>query len=319
MMAWYTANAVVVQATMTTLLLALSIQLPLRVGVFSFAGVGCFGIGGYTAAILYTKFDVDTWPAVALGTLLAGGLCYLLGLIIHKLSGLYLGMATIAFSLIVAVAATNGGSLTGGASGIFGALGGITNLHVLLLLALVVAGLAISEYGRFGRMIDTVREDPELAAALGINVGRYRKLTFLASGLIGGLAGAVTTLLRSTITPAEVNFHMVVVALTVIIIGGSSSWLGALIGAIVITWLPTVLSFVADWESIIYGFLVALAAIFLPGGVLGLAKDLIHRWRARRRPTPPAPPASEAEKIPGGEPSSPATERSLASTQGGTS
>ena len=117
MIAWYTTNAVVLQATMTTLLLALSIQLPLRMGVFSFAGVGCFGIGGYTAAILYTKFDLDTWTAVALGTLLAGILCYLLGLIIHKLSGLYLGMATVAFTLIIAVVVTNGGSLTGGASG----------------------------------------------------------------------------------------------------------------------------------------------------------------------------------------------------------
>ncbi|WP_262106593.1 branched-chain amino acid ABC transporter permease [Arthrobacter sp. Marseille-P9274] len=317
MIAWYTTNAIVLQATMTTLLLALSIQLPLRMGVFSFAGVGCFGIGGYTAAILYAKFDVDTWTAVALGTLLAGILCYLLGLIIHKLSGLYLGMATVAFTLIVAVVATNGGSLTGGASGIFGALGGITNLQVFLLLALVIAGLAIFERGRFGRKIDTVREDPELASALGINVTRYRKLVFLASGLIGGLAGAVTTLLRSTITPAEINFHMVVMALTVIIIGGSSSWLGALIGAIVITWLPTVLSVVAEWESIIYGFLVALAAIFLPRGVLGLAKDLIHRWRSRRRTTPPAPPSSDAVMMPDDESSDPEPERSLASPQGG--
>jgi branched-chain amino acid transport system permease protein len=316
MMDWYMSNSVVIQATMTTLLLALSIQLPLRMGVFSFAGVGCFGIGGYTAAILFTKFSMGTWPAIAIGTLLAGVLCYLLGLIIHKLSGLYLGMATIAFTLIVAVVATNGGTLTGGASGLFGALGGITNLHVFLLLAVVIIGLAISEFGRFGRKIDTVREDPELAAALGINVTSYRKMTFLASGLIGGLAGAVTTLLRSTITPAEVNFHMVVTVLTVIIIGGSSSWLGALIGAIIITWLPTVLSVVAEWESIIYGFLVALAAIFLPSGILGLAKNLIHRRKSTGGSTPPAG-KPEADTKPDDAPSSPEPEPSLSSTSGG--
>ncbi len=314
MIDWYIANSVVIQATMTTLLLALSIQLPLRMGVFSFAGVGCFGIGGYTAAIAFTQFDMGTWPAVALGTVIAGVLCYLLGLIVHKLSGLYLGMATIAFTLIVAVVATNGGTITGGASGIFGALGGITNLHVFILLAVVVIGLAVSEYGRFGRKIDTVREDPELAVALGINVTRYRKLTFLASGLLGGLAGAVTTLLRSTITPAEINFHLVVVALTVIIIGGSSSWLGALIGAIVITWLPTVLSFVADWEQIIYGFVVALAAIFLPGGVLGLAKDLIRRRRSGRGTTPPA---SGVAVTADDEPTAPEPSRTPVPSQGG--
>ncbi|MGD6979083.1 MULTISPECIES: branched-chain amino acid ABC transporter permease [Citricoccus] len=315
MIDWYTANSVVIQATMTTLLLALSIQLPLRMGVFSFAGVGCFGIGGYTAAIAFTKFGMGTWTAVAFGTVLAGVLCYLLGLLVHKLTGLYLGMATIAFALIVSVVATNGGSLTGGASGLFGALGGITNLHVFLLLAVVIIGLAISEAGRFGRKIDTVREDPELAVALGINVTRYRKLTFLASGLIGGLAGAVTTLLRSTITPAEVNFHLVVVALTVIIIGGSSSWLGAFIGAVFITWLPTVLSFVAEWEPIIYGFVVALAAIFLPGGILGLVKDLRHRRGARRGSTPP--PEEGAAAPPDDEPHAPEPSRTPVPSQGG--
>lgn len=314
MTGWYTANAVLIQATMTTVLLALSIQLPLRMGVFSFAGVGCFGIGGYTAAIAFTRYELGTWPAVALGSVLAAVLCFLLGLLIHKLTGLYLGMATVAFTLIIAVVATNGGKLTGGASGIFGALGGITNLHVFILLAAVVAALTFSEIGPMGRRIDTVREDPELAAALGINVARYRKITFLASGFIGGLAGAVTTLLRSTITPAEVNFHLVVMALTVIIIGGAGSWLGAVIGAVIITWMPTVLSFVSEWETVIYGFVVALAAIFLPGGALGLGKDLGRRLRRRRRPRPPV---AGSVSVADPEPETPDTSRSPVATNGG--
>lgn len=314
MTGWYTANAVLIQATMTTLLLALSIQLPLRMGVFSFAGVGCFGIGGYTAAISFTRFDLGTWPSVALGSVVAAVLCYLLGLLIHKLTGLYLGMATVAFTLIVAVVATNGGRLTGGASGIFGALGGITNVHLVVLLAVIVAGLTLCEIGPMGRRVDTVREDPELAAALGIDVARYRQVTFLASGFIGGLAGAVTTLLRSTITPAEVNFHLVVMALTVIIIGGAGSWLGAAIGAVIITWMPTVLSFISEWEAVIYGFVVALAAIVLPGGVLGLIKSLLRRLQRRRRPQPRP---DRAEAAPDPEPVLPETAPSPVTTQGG--
>lgn len=288
MMSWYLSNAVVIEATMTTLLLALSIQLPLRVGVFSFAGVGCFGIGGYTAAIAMTRFDMSAWPAILLGTVLAGIACYLLGLLVQRLTGLYLAMATVAFTLIVAVIATNGGQMTGGASGIFGAVGGLFNWQVFLILAAVIAVLAFSEIGPLGRKIDTVREDPELAASLGINVSKYRQLTFLASGIIGGLAGSVTTLLRSTITPAEVNFHLIVIALTVIIIGGFGSWIGALIGAIFVTWLPTFVQGVAEWEPLIYGVLVTLAAIFLPGGVLGFIKDMIYKSRSKKR-TPPSP------------------------------
>lgn len=294
MMSWYASNAVVIEATMTTLLLALSIQLPLRVGVFSFAGVGCFGIGGYTAAIAMTRFDMDAWPAIIVGTVLAGIACYLLGLIVQKLNGLYLAMATVAFTLIVAVVATNGGQFTGGASGIFGAVGGLSNWQVFVLLAIVIAVLAFSELGSMGRKVDTVREDPELAASLGINVTRYRQMTFLASGIIGGLAGSVTTLLRSTITPAEVNFHLIVTALTVIIIGGFGSWIGALIGAVFVTWLPTLVQGLAEWEPLIYGALVVLAAIFLPGGVLGVIKDLLYKIRSRGHTVPPTSGGSNA-------------------------
>lgn len=282
MIDWYYSNVVLIQSTLTTLLLALSIQVPLRVGVFSFAGVGAFGLGGYAAAISMTRFDLSTVPSVLIGMVLSGVVVFLLGLIVAKLTGLYLAMATIAFTLIVAVFAVNGGEFTGGASGIFGALGDITTGGLFVVCLVVVLLLAVTERGGLGRQLDTVREDPELANSLGISVTFHRRMSFLISGLLGGLAGGLTTLLRSTITPAEVNFHLVVLALTVIVVGGAGSWVGALIGAIVFVWLPTWLHFVSEWEELIYGVLVTVAAIFLPKGVLGLIRDRIHHYRSRR-------------------------------------
>lgn len=279
MIDWYNSNSVLIQQTLTTLLLALSIQIPMRMGVFSFAGVGAYGIGGYTAAMAMLHLGWSTFPAIALGMLVPGVVTYLLGLLVQRLTGLYLGMATISFTLIVSVIAVNGGELTGGASGLFGALGDLTLFDILLVVVVVVALTQLTESRGLGRRIDAVRHDPELANAMGINVGRYRRATFLASGLVGGLAGAITTLLRSTITPAEVNFHLVVLALTVIVVGGSRSWIGVLIGSIVFVWLPTWLDFVSEWEEFIYGVIVALAAVFLPQGVLGVVRDLWHRFR----------------------------------------
>lgn len=223
----------------------------------------------------------STWPSVIIGALAAGVAVFLLGLVVQRLTGLYMGMATIAFTLIVSVLAVNGGDLTGGAGGLYGALGDITMAHIVVVVLAVVALLAWTEARGLGRRIDTVREDPELANALGINVVGYRQLSFLLSGIVGGLAGAITTLLRSTITPAEVNFHLVIVALTAIVVGGARSWMGALIGAVIFVWLPTWLSFVQEWEKVAYGFIVAAAAIYLPNGVLGVAKDLLHRFRTR--------------------------------------
>ena len=278
---WYLSNIVLVQSTFTTLLLALSVQIPMRMGVFSFAGIGAYGIGGYVAAMCMVHREWTTVPAIVAGTLAAGIATFLLGLVVQRLTGLYMGMATIAFTLIVAVLAVNGGEWTGGASGLFGALGDITTGLIIGCAAVVVVLLQFTEMGGLGRRIDTVREDPELANAMGINVARYRRLSFLASGLVGGLAGALVTLLRSTITPDLVNFHLVVLALTVIVVGGSGSWIGALIGSLIFVWLPTWLVFIGEWEEIVYGVIVALAAIFLPSGVLGVAKNLWHRFRTR--------------------------------------
>lgn len=278
---WYYMNVVLIQTTLTTLLLALSIQVPLRFGVFSFAGVGAFGVGGYGAAMAMVHLEWSTWPAVAIGALAAATAVLVLGLVVRRLTGLYMGMATIAFTLIVSVVAVNGGDATGGAGGLYGALGEISMQQILLVVAGVVAVLVWTEARGLGRRIDTVREDPELANALGIDVNGYRLMSFAVSGLIGGLAGAITTLLRSTITPAEVNFHLVIVALTAIVVGGARSWLGALIGAVIFVWLPTWLSFVQEWEKVAYGFIVAAAAIYLPNGVLGVLKDALHRFRTR--------------------------------------
>ncbi|MGB3698318.1 MAG: branched-chain amino acid ABC transporter permease [Gordonia sp. (in: high G+C Gram-positive bacteria)] len=278
---WYYSNTVLLQQTLTTLLMALSIQIPMRMGVFSFAGIGAFGIGGYTAAAAMLHLGWATLPSIVLGMLIPGVVVYLLGLIIQKLTGLYLGMATIAFTLIVSVVAVNGGDLTGGAAGLFGALGDLTFESILVVTVVVVAITQVTESGGLGRRIDAVREDPELASALGIDVVRYRRLSFLASGLVGGLAGGITTLLRSTITPAEVNFHLVVLALTVIVVGGTRSWIGVAIGSVVFVWLPTVVSFVGEWEEFIYGVVVVLAALFLPNGVFGVLRDAWHRIRIR--------------------------------------
>ena len=281
MSTWYDMNVVLIQTTLTTLLLALSIQVPLRFGVFSFAGVGAFGIGGYGAAMAMVHLGWSTWPAIALASVVAGLVVFLLGLVVQRLTGLYMGMATIAFTLIVSVLAVNGGDWTGGPMGLYGALGEISVLQIVVVVLVVVGLLQVTELRGMGRRIDVVRDDPELANALGVDVARYRQLSFFVSGLIGGLAGAITTLLRSTITPSEVNFHLVILALTAIVVGGSRSWVGALIGSVIFVWLPTWIGFFAEWERVAYGFIVALAAIYLPSGVLGVVKDAWHRFSTR--------------------------------------
>lgn len=303
-MSWVDANMVLIQGSITTLLLALSLQYPLRVGVFSFAGVGCYGIGAYAASVAVARHGWTTWPAVVLGAVTAAVAGLVLGLILSRLNGLYLAMATIAFDLIVVVAAGNAASITGGYMGLYGAVGQIALWHLGLIALAVVVAFGISEFGGMSRRIEAVHDDPALAASMGINVARYRLTAFVISGAVAGLGGALLALIRTAVTPDAFDFPLVVVALTVVVVGGSRSWVGVLIGALIFTWLPDLLDFVGRWRDVVYGAFVTVTAIYLPGGVWGGGVALRRRILQRRntdRTSPDDPsdgePVSPAEEL----------------------
>jgi branched-chain amino acid transport system permease protein len=288
------ANAVLVQATFIGLVLALSVQVPLRMGVFSFAGAGSYGIGAYLAGIVTLRYETPGLLAVLLAAAVTAVVGLLLGLVIARLAGLYLAMATVAFDLIISVIAINGGDLTGGPTGLYGVLTDFGTPQLIGVSLVVLVLVALSEVGRTGRRVDAVRDDPELAASVGISVRRYRLIAFVASGALGGAAGAMNILVRSTVTPQDIGFGLIVLALTMIIVGGARSWKGAVLGAVIFTWLPEVLTFVGDWQPLIYGVIVALAAIFLPRGIHGLIVDSRRAMQRRRREKSTGGPAGVA-------------------------
>jgi branched-chain amino acid transport system permease protein len=281
------ANAVLVQATFIGLVLALSIQVPLRMGVFSFAGAGSYGMGAYLAGIVTLKYEIPGVLAVVIAATATAVVGLLLGLVIARLAGLYLAMATVAFDLIISVIAINGGELTGGSTGLYGVITDFGTPQLIVVSLILLALVAMSELGRTRRRVDAVRDDPELAASVGISVRRYRLVAFVVSGALGGAAGAMNILVRSTITPQEIGFSLIVLALTMIIVGGARSWKGAVLGAVIFTWLPELLTAVGEWQAIIYGLMVALAAIYLPRGIHGLFVDASRALKRRRRQEAP--------------------------------
>lgn len=296
---WYDGHLVLLQAIFTGMLLAFSVQVPIRTGVFSFAGIGSYAIGGYTAAILVAKHGWPEAPAVVAAMALAGLVGYLLSLIVQRLDGLYLGMATIAFDLILGVIATNWRSVTGGATGLYGVLGNVPMPVLAGLTVVVIILLAFTERGRLGRRITAVNRDPHLASSVGVRVSSYRQAAFVISGLLGALAGALNTLITTTIGPGNVGFTLIVTALTMIIVGGARSWLGPAIGAVIFTWLPDLLQFVSQWQAVIYGFIVAVAAVWMPGGLIGVATNLYRRSGGRSAvPAKAADPADAYEVTP---------------------
>ncbi|MTD13417.1 branched-chain amino acid ABC transporter permease [Nakamurella sp. YIM 132087] len=291
MIQWFDANIILIQTTAVSIVLALSVQFPMRCGVFSFGGIGAFGLGAYTGALLIIHQDVSPFLAVAAATLVGAVVSLALGVLVQRLRGLYLAMSTVAFCLIITVLATNGGTLTGGANGLFGVITTFGVVEMWSLVVVVVALVAATEHGKLARRIAVVRDDPELASSIGISNGFYRLLAFGVSGALGGCAGTLSVLVRTTVSPAEIGFPLVVLALTMIIVGGARSWKGAVIGAVIFTWLPEILTFVGEWQAVIYGFVVAIAVIWFPRGIYGLFVDAALRRGQRRRAATTAPAA----------------------------
>ncbi len=284
---WYGQHITIIQSSVIYVLLAFSVQLALRAGVFSFAGVGFFGLGGYAAAILALRGVPGPLAVltVAVGAVIPG---YLLALLMARLRDLYLGMATIAFTLMISVFASNGGNLTGGAVGLF-SIPYWASTPVMLAIFVVAAVLMNRlERGNFGRALEALRENQDLTLSMGVDVHKQRKFIFTLGTVLGALSGALYVLTLTAIDPETASFRLVVSTLTMVILGGVGTWIGPVAGALIVVWLPVYLGPLEKWADAIYGLIVVVIAMYAPDGLAALAR---RGWaalarRERRKPWP---------------------------------
>jgi branched-chain amino acid transport system permease protein len=281
MSGFYSSHVTLFQQTAIFVILALSFQVVLRSGVFSFASVGFYGIGAYATANLAKH----GWPtaAVVLTVVVATALVgYALSLPLIRLRGLYLGMVTFAFDEILVVVANNGGKLTGGPIGLFGV--SLTISTGALFALAIVAALLLSqlERRRLGRSLEMLRVDEQLARAMGVDVTRQRNFIFALSAALGSLAGVLNTITTSSIAPTGFGFDLIVAGLTMAVVGGVASWRGAVLGALIVVWFPEVFGFAGAYKAIVYGVLVILVVAFEPDGLLGIIRSAVGGIRSVR-------------------------------------
>jgi branched-chain amino acid transport system permease protein len=282
---WYASNIVLIQTTLIYALLSLSFQVVLRAGVFSLASVGFYGLGSYTFAIL-TLHGVPEWLAFVAVVVVSVLLGLVIGLLVNRLRGLYLALFTVAFDLILTVLATNGGDLTGGPVGLFGvppALGTGGMAVLVVIAALVVWQL---ERHSIGRSFEALRLNEDMARSVGLEVGRRRMVVFCTSAVLGACAGVANVSAFTTVNPQSAGFSLVTAGLTMAVLGGIGRWQGALIGAVIVAWLPEVLGNIGNYQAVVNGAIIIVLVVFAPDGVLGLAT---RGWRRLRNRNDPAP------------------------------
>ncbi|HEX3141851.1 MAG TPA: branched-chain amino acid ABC transporter permease, partial [Rhizobacter sp.] len=249
-------------------------------GQVSFGHVGFYAIGAYAVATLTAKAGMNFWLAWPIAVLLCAAAGWLLALPALRVKGPYLAMVTIAFGFIVEHGAVEWRGLTGGQNGLMGIaqpslFGQVTGERAVAMIALlataaVLAGFAWLSRGTWGAAMRAVKDSETAAESIGIHPLQVKTVAFALSAALAGLAGGLFAPLSGFVTPNSFAFIQSILFVLVVVIGGSGSVLGPLIGAVIVGVLPELLSSLEEYRLLFFGGLLLVVLWVAPDGVVGL-------------------------------------------------
>ncbi len=281
-------------------LFALSLNLLLGyTGLVSFGHAAYFGIGAYVCAILMKSYGVPFLLSFPAAGLAAAFFALVFGFFCVRLTKIYFAMLTLAFAQIVWAICFKWNDVTGGEQGLpnvpypelawmasIPGLGGLRAgdhfyLAVLVLVAVAVAALHRIVSSPYGRMLTVIRENPERAEFIGINVRLYQLSAFAAAGFFAGLAGALFGIFNRGVFPDFAYWTKSAEVLIMTILGGMGHFWGPAVGAMVLTLLnQEITSYTQYWPMILGTILIVLLFGFR-GGIVGALVSLGRRLRRR--------------------------------------
>lgn len=257
-------------------------------GQIAFSHFAFYGIGAYSIVILTFQAGLPLPLAALAGVVLCVTLALAVAIPSTRLEGFYLALATLAFAQLFVVALNEGGAMTGGTGGlsnyrlpeILGArISGAWYTAVIVLLMLgTMALLARLDRSWFGRACRAVRDNPEAAAAMGVNVARTKMIVFTLTSALAALAGMVYAFVDNTVNPPIFGLENAFLLLFMIIIGGAGRQAGAVVGAVLLYLLPFVLSpLIGHHHALVFGLLVLGVILLQPRGLIGMYDALRRR------------------------------------------
>ncbi|MEQ8676110.1 MAG: branched-chain amino acid ABC transporter permease [Aggregatilineales bacterium] len=304
---------IVLQFMLVNAILGVSIYLTLYTGMFSLANAGFMAIGAYAGVLITTQLDLPLFAGLIGGMVLAGIIALPIGYPVLRLKDIYLAIATIGFGEVVRIMILNFDSLVastlsniegervrfellGGARGIRSIPKLTETWHLMLFLLVIMFLLIRLHRSRFGRAMAAIRQDESAAANMGIDVVYIKNAVFILSAMLAGAAGAFNGHLTRIVTPDAFGFDKAVDILAFAVLGGMGTWVGPIVGGLVLTALPEVLRFLKEYRGVFNGLVLLVVIVYLPGGLInptGWRKT--WRWLTRRiSGDPPETPAPSA-------------------------
>lgn len=268
-------------------------------GQISLGQVAFYGLGAYTSTLLFTKFGINPWVAIPIGGLLAACISLAVGWSCFRLKGHYFAMATIAVAEIIQVVFTNW-EFAGAAVGlnlpmedgwkflIFAEKEPYYYLALGLLLLTLAVNYAI-EKSYLGYYLRSIKDEPDAAQSLGVNLSLYKQIAFAISSFFTALGGSLYAHKELYIDPASVLHTGLSIKMALVsILGGVGTLSGPVIGAAVLTLIEegTRLLFGASGKGtdlVIYAALIVVIAVYYPSGVVGWVRSYFSRRTAIRQ------------------------------------
>ena len=272
---------------MTTALMYVVLGLGLNIvvgqaGLLNLGYVAFYAAGAYTYALLYHHFGVGFWLALPLGALAATILGILLALPVLRLQGDYLAIVTLGFGEITRLVLENWNEFSFGPSGISGIpRPGLFSmemdmheatvyLYFLMILLCIITIFVVNRLqdSRIGRALLALREDEIACQAMGINKTRVKLTAFALGSTWAGLVGVIFAAKTTFVNPASFTFLESAMILSIVVLGGTGSIIGIIIGALLLILLPEYLRAFSDYRMLLFGIIMVIMMIFRPQGIV---------------------------------------------------
>lgn len=253
-------------------------------GYVSIASAGFMGVGAYASTLLCLRLGVSVWVAMLCAPLITALIAVFVGYPSLRVKGHYFAIVTLAYNLVIFIVLNNFSSLTGGEGGLTHvprpegfSLAGMNfsfdsreGYYYLVLFAAIFATMicAMILRSRVGQVLLSIRQNETLAQAVGIETWHYKLFAFVLSAAFAGLAGALYAHFIGFLNPEPFGVDQSLNAILAVILGGSGTLSGPVIGAFLVVALPEYLRVADSLRLVVYGGLLILTTIYMPRGVV---------------------------------------------------
>jgi branched-chain amino acid transport system permease protein len=257
-------------------------------GLYSYGHVAFLGLGAYTYAILSETVHANFWLAFLAAPVVAGLFALIAGYFCVRLTAIYFSFVTLAFAQIVWAVAYKWIGLTGGDSGMPGVdvpafLTNPRSVYYFIAVVVVILVLVLYQvtHSPFGLILNTMRENPNRALFIGVNIKLAQIVAFTLAGFMAGFAGALFVMNTRSIFPNVMLVTRSIDLIIMVVLGGMFHFWGPAIGAVIIVYLNDIIKARTEYWPLVLGLLIAVVVLAMPTGVTGVLARVYGFLRLR--------------------------------------